>query len=94
MTTECKEFLRQVCNVVEKDDEGVIELSEWVERFARNEEQGDLVTDVELARGWEVDTAIVVAGKHNTCWINAVMRAVSHVVLVSIGTAVWRQHEI
>ena len=53
-----------------------------------------LVTDVELARGWEVDTAIVVAGKHNTCWINAVMRAVSHVVLVRIGTAVWRQHEI
>ena len=93
MKTECKEFLGQVCNVVEKDNKGLIELSEWLERCARGEEQGDLVTDVELARGWELDTAIVVAVKGNTCWVNAVMRAVSHVVLVSIGTAVWREHQ-
>ena len=51
------------------------------------------MTDVELARGWELDTAIVVAVKGNTCWVNALVRAVSHVILVSIGTAVWREQQ-
>ena len=64
-----------------------------MEMCARSKEQGDLVTDVELGRGWELDTAIVVAVKGNTCWVNAVMRAVSHVVLVSIGTAVWHEQQ-
>ena len=88
MTTECKEFLGQVCNVVEKDNKGLIELSEWLERCAGR--------SCELGRGWEVDTDIVVAVKGNTCWVNALVRAVSHVthvVLVSIGTAVWREQQ-
>ena len=60
----------------------VREVEEWLERRERGEEERDLVTEVELVRGWEVDAAIVVAWKSRGGWENAVMRVTSCGVLV------------
>ena len=55
---------------------------EWLERREKDEEERDLLVEFELARGWEVDSAIVVVAKGNKTWENAVMRAVGHVVIL------------
>ena len=59
------------------------EVEEWLERRERGEEERDLVTGVELVKGWEVDAAIVVAWKvGGDGWENAVMRVTSCGALV------------
>ena len=55
---------------------------DWLERRETDEEDRDLVTELDLARGWEVDAAIIVVQKDNKTWENAVMRAVGHVVIL------------
>jgi len=62
----------------------VREVEEWLERRERGEEERDLVTDVILVKGWEVDAAIVVAWKgfSSAGWENAVMRVTSCGALV------------
>ena len=56
--------------------------TEWLERREKDEEDRDLLVEFELARGWEVDAAIIVVAKGNKTWENAVMRAVGHVVIL------------
>ena len=60
------------------------EVEEWLERRERGEEERDLVTEVNLVKGWEVDAAIVVAWKGGSGdgWENAVMRVTSCGALV------------
>ena len=41
-----------------------------------------MLVEFELARGWEVDAAIIVVAKDSKTWENAVMRAVGHVVML------------
>ena len=65
----------------------VREVEEWLERRERGEEERDLVTEVELVRGWEVDAAIVVAWRGggvlgDSGWENGVMRVTSCGALV------------
>ena len=55
---------------------------DWLERRETDEEDRDLVTELDLARGWEVDAAIIVVQKDNKTSENAVMRAVGHVVIL------------
>ena len=66
-----------MCNIVETG-EAEVRVVDWLERSERGEEARDMVTDLDVARGWEVDAAIVVVSKENKTWENAVMRDCSH----------------
>ena len=56
--------------------------TEWLQKREKDEEDRDLLVEFELARGWEVDAAIIVVAKDSKTWENAVMRAVGHVVML------------
>ena len=58
-------------------------MEKWLERRGRGEEERDLVTEITLVKGWEVDAAIVVAWKGvSEGWENALMRVTSCGALV------------
>ena len=59
-------------------------VSDWLARRERGEEERDMVTDSEVARGWETDAAIVVIHKlGGYSKANSVMRAVAHVITLT-----------
>ena len=58
-------------------------VSGWLARRERGEEERDLVTTLELIRGWETDAAIVVIYKSSGNEANCVMRAVAHVITLT-----------
>ena len=70
-----------MCDIVATGEDKV-KVVDWLKRRERGEEERDMVTDIDVARGWEVDAAIVIVTENNQTWENAVMRVVSHVVVI------------
>ena len=75
------QIVENLCDIVETGEAGV-KVVDWLERREKGEEERDMVTDLDVARGWEVDAAIVIVSKENKTWENAVMRVVSHVIVI------------
>ena len=79
--TKHLEIVENLCDIV-ATGEAEVKVVDWLDRRERGEEERDMVTDLDVARGWEVDAAIVVVTKENKTWENAVMRVVSHVIVL------------
>ena len=79
--TEHRELVEDLGDIVDNGEAGV-KVVDWLKRREAGEEERDLVVDLEVARGWEVDVALVVVGKESKNWENAVMRVVSFVVVL------------
>ena len=75
------DMVKNLCDIV-ATGEAEVKVVDWLERRERGEEERDMVTDLDVARGWEVDAAIVIVPENNQTWENAVMRVVSHVVVL------------
>ena len=75
-------MVENMCDIV-ATGEAEVKVVDWLERSQRGEEAMDMVTDLDVARGWEVDAAIVVVSKENKTWENAVMRVASHVIVLT-----------
>ena len=75
-------MVENLCDIV-ATGEAEVKVVDWLERSQRGEEAMDMVTDLDVARGWEVDAAIVVVSKENKTWENAVMRVASHVIVLT-----------
>ena len=75
------QIVENLCDIVKTGVAGV-KVVDWLERREKGEEERDMVTDLDVARGWEVDAAIVIVSKENKTWENAVMRVVSHVIVI------------
>ena len=75
------EVVDNLCDIVATGEDKV-KVVDWLKRRERGEEERDMVTDIDVARGWEVDAAIVITTENNQTWENAVMRVVSHVVVL------------
>ena len=75
------EVVDNLCDIVATGEDKV-KVVDWLKRRERGEEERDMVTDIDVARGWEVDAAIVIVAENNKTWENAVMRVVSHVVVL------------
>ena len=74
-------MVKNLCDIV-ATGEAEVKVVDWLARRERGEEERDMVTDLDVARGWEVDAAIVIVPENNQTWENAVMRVVSHVVIL------------
>ena len=79
--TERRELVEDLGDIVD-NGEAEVKVVDWLKRREAGEEERDLVVDLEVARGWEVDAALVVVGKESKNWENAVMRVVSFVVVL------------
>ena len=74
-------MVENLCDIV-ATGEAEVKVVDWLEKRERGEEERDMVTDLDVARGWEIDAAIVIVPENNQTWENAVMRVVSHVVVL------------
>ena len=81
-TTKYIQIVENMCDIVETG-EAEVKVVDWLEKMEKGEEERDMVTDLAVARGWEVDAAIVIVNKENKTWENAVMRVVSHVIVLT-----------
>ena len=79
--TEHRELVEDLGDIVD-NGEAEVKVVDCLKRREAGEEERDLVVDLEVARGWEVDAALVVVDKESKNWENAVMRVVSYVVVL------------